>query len=40
MMDKLDKEIPVLLCKLEKYSLQDGAIQCNIYLCILHVKLR
>jgi hypothetical protein len=31
MIEMLEKEIPVLLCKLEKSSLQDGSIQCNIY---------
>jgi hypothetical protein len=33
MMKKLEKEIPMFLCKLKKKSsLQDGSIQCNIYL--------
>jgi hypothetical protein len=40
MMEKLEEEILVLLCKLEKISLQDGSIQCNIYLYIFHMKLR
>jgi hypothetical protein len=40
MIEKLEKEIPVLLCKLEKSSLQDGSIQCNIYWYIFHMKLR
>jgi hypothetical protein len=40
MIKKLEKKILVLLCKLEKSSLQDGSIQCNIYLYIFHMKLR
>jgi hypothetical protein len=39
-MEKLEKEIRVLLCKLEKVFPQDGSIQCNIYLYIFHMKLR
>ena len=31
MMEKLEKEIPVLLCKLEIFFLRDGSIQYNIY---------
>jgi hypothetical protein len=38
-MEKLDKEIPVLICKLEKYFLQGGSIQCNIILFIFYMKL-
>jgi hypothetical protein len=40
MMDKLEKEILVLLCKLEKIFSPGGLIQCNIYLFIFHMKLR
>jgi hypothetical protein len=41
MMEKLEKEIPVLICKLEKkYFLQGGPIRCNIFLFIFHMKLR
>jgi bifunctional DNA-binding transcriptional regulator/antitoxin component of YhaV-PrlF toxin-antitoxin module len=39
MMEKLEKEILMLIYKLEKYSLPDGSIQCNIYLYIFHMKL-
>jgi hypothetical protein len=40
MMEKLQKEIPILLCKLEKNFLQAFSIQCNIYLSTFHMKLR
>jgi hypothetical protein len=30
MMQKLEKEITVLVCKMEKYSRQDGSMWCNI----------
>jgi hypothetical protein len=40
MMEKLEKEILVLICKLEKYFLQCGSIRCNIFLFIFHMKLR
>lgn len=35
-----EKKFLVLLFKLEKSSLLDGLIQCNIYLSIFHIKLR
>jgi hypothetical protein len=38
MMEKLEKETPMLICKLERYSLQDDLIQYNIYLYIFHMK--
>jgi hypothetical protein len=40
MMEKLEKEISVLICKLENIFPQDGSIQCNIYLYNFHMKLR
>jgi hypothetical protein len=39
-MEKLEKEISVLICKLKKYFLQGGSIRCNIFLFIFHMKLR
>jgi hypothetical protein len=40
MMEKLEKQIPVLVCKLEKYFLPVSSIRCNIYLFTYHTKLR
>jgi hypothetical protein len=40
MMEKLDKEIPVLLCKLEKYSHLDSSIRSSIYLFTFHMRQR
>jgi hypothetical protein len=40
MMEKLEKEIPVLLCKIKKIFLQGSSIQCNILLYIFHMKLK
>jgi hypothetical protein len=37
-MQKLEKEIPVLLCKMEKFFLPGFSIQCNISLYISHMK--
>jgi hypothetical protein len=31
MIQKLQKEIAVLICKMEKYSRLDGSMRCNIY---------
>jgi hypothetical protein len=39
MMEKMEKEIPVLICKLEKIFPLGGSIQCNIYLYIFHMQL-
>jgi hypothetical protein len=39
-MEKLETEIHVLICKLEKIFPQDSSIQCNIYLSTFHMKLR
>jgi hypothetical protein len=30
MMQKLEKEIMILVCKIEKYSRQHGSMRCNI----------
>jgi hypothetical protein len=40
MLEKLEKEIPMLISKLKKYFLQGGSIQRNIFLFIFHMKLR
>jgi hypothetical protein len=40
MMEKLEKEIPVLLCKLEKYSHLDSSIRWSIYLFTFHMRQR
>jgi hypothetical protein len=40
MMEKLEKEIPVLLCKMEKKNSPGFSIQCNISLYIFHMKLK
>jgi hypothetical protein len=40
MMKKLEKEIPVLLCKLEKYSHLDSSIRWSIYLFTFHMRQR
>jgi hypothetical protein len=38
MTDKLEKEISVLLCKLEKYSHLDSSIRWSIYLLTFHTR--
>jgi hypothetical protein len=38
--ENLEKEIHVLLCKMEKNFLQGSSIQCSISLSILHMKLK
>ena len=41
MMERLEKAIPVLVCKMEKkYSLRGSSIQCNISLFTFHMKLK
>jgi hypothetical protein len=40
MMEKMEKEIPVLLCKMENFFLLGFSIQCNISLYIFHLKLK
>jgi hypothetical protein len=41
MMEKLEQQIPVLVCILEKkYFLQVSSIRCNIYLFTYHTKVR
>jgi hypothetical protein len=40
MMEKLENEIPVLLCKREKIFLPGFSIQCNSLVYIFHMKLR
>jgi hypothetical protein len=40
MIQKLEKEILVLLCKMEKFFLPGFSIQCNISLYIFHMKLK
>ena len=40
MMEKLEKEIPMLLCKLEKYSHLDSSIRWSIYLFTFHMRQR
>jgi hypothetical protein len=40
MMQKLEKEITVLVCNMKKYSRQDGSMRCNICWCIYLGKIR